>query len=459
MAERAFDQSLDQVSNLRSALIATAAFVVAFAAAAIPIPLYSHYQQTVGISDPEISLTIVSYLSGVLIVLFFAGSVSDALGRRPLVCAALGFGCVACLMFANLSGATMLQAARFVQGVSCGLTMSATSAFAIDSCGMRYRTLGVTVASCGSLIGLTFGSLGIGLFAETSSDYSFAFYGIAALCALMLALIPLTSETVTDRITLRKAIHPIVSVPQSLREVFPVAAGIYIATWGIGMFFQSLSTPAAAQYFGAAGVLVPALLLALAMAPSAIGGPIEARLSSHAAIRAGLVFFFLSCVGLTVTLAGGWLMPFLLFDVLFSVSQGVCLSAGMRMLIVRTETSESAGVVSLINFAGYVGSTLISLSMSWFATFVPLVGVFAFVTILGLFAVIPGLVHSFMQANDEKAARKIRRRLSRRMHRGAHGPATPDGAALGIAAPASSRSESSAPTRSDPAPVADEHAA
>lgn len=399
------EETYDDRSSLRGAIVATMAFVLTFAAAAAPIPLYTHFQQTVGISDTEVSLTIVFYLVGVLTVLFFAGSVSDAVGRRPLAAASLLLGALGCLMFTNIANGLTLQLARLVQGVACGLTMSATSAFVIDSAGTRYRTLGVTVASCGSLLGITAGSLGIGLFSGISSNYNIVFYVLTVLSLVTAVLLPLVQETVTDRITLRKAIRPIVTVPKKLRPVFPIAAGAYIATWGIGMFFQSLSTPAAVQYFGTEGPLVPALILAMAMAPSAAGGPLESRLSTETSIRVGMLTFFGSCVGLTIALQMQLLGVFLLLECAFSLSMGICLSVGMRLLIESSSPGENAAIVSLINFAGYVGSTIMSLMMSWMAGIVPLSGVLGFLTVLGLMAVVPGLAHAHMRSRRSRDVR------------------------------------------------------
>lgn len=381
-----------EAGQLRSAVIATLAFVVAFAGTAAPIPLYSYYQLTVGIGDADVSMTIVSYLVGVLVVLFFAGSLSDAVGRRPLVAASLLLGIAGSALFLVLDNGVQLQLARFVQGASSGFAMSATSAMVIDAASVRYRTLGVTIASCGSLLGITVGSLATGLIGSALGSYEIVYQVLIGLSVLSLALLPLANETVHNRITVRKAVKPIVRVPAHLRRVFPIAAGAYICIWGVGMFFQSLSTPAAVAYFGADGPLIPSILLAASMAPSALGGPLEARLSAKTSLYASMLAFMASCAGLTVFLQMGAFAPFLVFVLLFSVAEGMGLSVSMRLLVTASNAGESAQVVSLINFTGYVGSTVMSLAMTFFATFIPLAGVFGFLAVMGLAAVIPGLV-------------------------------------------------------------------
>lgn len=149
------------------------------------------------------------------------------------------------------------------------------------------------------------------------------------------------------------------------------------------MFSQSLSTPAAVQYFGSTDPLVPALILALAMAPSAAGGPMSARTTMKFSLVGGSVLLFASCIALYSTLSGALMIPFLILCAVFAVACGIILSASMHMLISYSDPSESASVVSLINFAGYVGTTLLSVAMSGLASALSLAGVLAFITVLG----------------------------------------------------------------------------
>lgn len=230
--------------NLRSAIIAACAMLLTFAAVAVPVPLYAEYKIALGLTDAGISLTMVSYLTGVLIVLMMLNAI----------------------------------------------------------------------------------------------------------------LLPLAQETVTQRITIRKAIKPLVRIPKNLRPVFPLAAGCYIAAWGTGVFFQSLSTPAAVTYFQSTDPLIPALMFALAMAPSALGGPMSARTTTRFAVYGGTALLCISYAILWVTLTKGMTVPFLIADGVFSVSTGILLSASMHMLISYSDPADSASVVSLINFTGYVGS-------------------------------------------------------------------------------------------------------
>lgn len=377
---------------MRGAIVGTVALVTVFAAASAPIPLYATWQQQLGLSASDVSMTIVMYLFGVLSVLFFAGSLSDASGRRPTVGAALACGVAGCLLFIGLSSGPMLQFARFVQGVSCALSMSATSAFVIDCTSERHRTFGMTIASTGYLIGLTVGSLGIGFFATVSTAYWQVFAVMAVIMLATMLALPLTPETVHKRITWKKAVKPMTHVPAHLRKLLPIVAGGYISTWSVGFFFQSLSTPASVDYFGATDPLIPSLVLALAMAPSALGGPVSARMGTRSSMIAGYIIMFGAIVALGVCMVLGLLVPYLVLEVVFAVTTGMILSSSLHMLISASTPQENASVVTLANLTGYVGSTVVSTIQTGLTATFDLATVYAFIALLAAISIVPGCI-------------------------------------------------------------------
>lgn len=377
---------------MRGAIVGTVALVTVFAAASAPIPLYATWQQQLGLSASDVSMTIVMYLFGVLSVLFFAGSLSDASGRRPTVGAALACGVAGCLLFIGLSSGPMLQFARFVQGVSCALSMSATSAFVIDCTSERHRTFGMTIASTGYLIGLTVGSLGIGFFATVSTAYWQVFAVMAVIMLAAMLALPFTPETVHKRITWKKAVKPMTHVPAHLRKLLPIVAGGYISTWSVGFFFQSLSTPASVDYFGATDPLIPSLVLALAMAPSALGGPVSARMGTRSSMIVGYIIMFGAIVALGVCMVLGLLVPYLVLEVVFAVATGMILSSSLHMLISASTPQENASVVTLANLTGYVGSTVVSTIQTGLTATFDLATVYAFIALLAAISIVPGCI-------------------------------------------------------------------
>ena len=106
--------------GVRGLVIATFAFVTVFAASAVPIPLYSEYKGAIGLTDADISATMLMYLFGVVLTLFLSGSLSDAAGRRPLAAASLLLAMLGCFLFLRAADPTIVQV-KFAEWTEDGL--------------------------------------------------------------------------------------------------------------------------------------------------------------------------------------------------------------------------------------------------------------------------------------------------------------------------------------------------
>ena len=359
--------------GVRGLVIATFAFVTVFAASAVPIPLYSEYKGAIGLTDADISATMLMYLFGVVLTLFLSGSLSDAAGRRPLAAASLLLAMLGCFLFLRAADPTIVLVARAVQGVSCGLAMSAVSALVVDSAVGRYEGFGLAVAGCGALLGVMAGSLAVGFLSLVTQQHALIYWIMIALLALGAILIPAAPETVVSRVPLRTACKPVIGVDAKLRGVLPIAACAYVASWGVGTFFQSFSSPVAAECFGSSDPFMASAILALSMAPSALGAPLEARMPLRVSMAALLVVTCAMCVAM----AAGALGAFLVLVALFGLSTGMCLSGSLRLLFARADMRSTATVVSTINLIGYTGSAVLSGMMGALVGATTLVGVLA----------------------------------------------------------------------------------
>jgi MFS family permease len=83
-----------------------------FAASSAPTPLYRLYQQAYAFSPVLIALIFAVYAFSLLVSLLIVGSISDHLGRRPVIFASLLLLMVAIALFLSADGLGMLIAAR-----------------------------------------------------------------------------------------------------------------------------------------------------------------------------------------------------------------------------------------------------------------------------------------------------------------------------------------------------------
>src|ERR1700712_714378 len=95
-----------------------ASIVVSFlAASAVPTPLYSVYQAEWSFSPITTTVVFGVYAVAVLVSLLTVGSLSDHIGRRPVLLVALAVQAATMIVFATADGVPMLMLARVLQGL------------------------------------------------------------------------------------------------------------------------------------------------------------------------------------------------------------------------------------------------------------------------------------------------------------------------------------------------------
>jgi len=131
-------------------------FLMLFLASAAPSPLYRVYQVQFRFSASTLTAVFAVYVLVLLVTLLFFGSVSDYLGRRPVIITGLLFSAAGCAVFLRAHGVGALYAARSPQGIGTGLGSGAIGAALIElqpSHSQRAPTVTSAFAEGGSALG------------------------------------------------------------------------------------------------------------------------------------------------------------------------------------------------------------------------------------------------------------------------------------------------------------------
>src|SRR5258707_4431279 len=137
------------LSNRSSTLFATLAAMTFPASGAAPTPLYQQYQESFGLTPAMLTIIFAAYVLSLLIALLLTGSLSDYIGRRPVILTALAINMVAMIMFATAESAAALIAARFVHGFATGIATTALGAVILDTDKSRGPLLNSVTAFAG----------------------------------------------------------------------------------------------------------------------------------------------------------------------------------------------------------------------------------------------------------------------------------------------------------------------
>ena len=111
------------------ALLLLASLTVSMlAASGAPTPLYAIYQQRWGFTPITTTIIFGVYAVAVLVALLILGRLSDYVGRRPVLLAAIAVQAASLVVFATAGGVGGLIVARVIQGVSAGAALGAIGA-------------------------------------------------------------------------------------------------------------------------------------------------------------------------------------------------------------------------------------------------------------------------------------------------------------------------------------------
>lgn len=228
-----------------------AVFVVFLAASSVPSPLYPVYQQQWHFSAWVLTVVFALYVVGLLGSLLVVGALSDHLGRRPVLAAAIALEMVALVLFLTAGNVVVLAAARVLQGIATGAATTTLSATLVDLEPPHARGRAGVVTSVAPLTGLALGALGSGLLVEfgpapTRLVYSLLL-GAMALAAAVTAFLPETSPRRPGAVA---SLRPRAALPAHLRaDIVPVVPAM-VASWALAGLFLSLGPSVAAQLLG-----------------------------------------------------------------------------------------------------------------------------------------------------------------------------------------------------------------
>lgn len=224
------------------ALLASAALTL-LASSSAPTPLYATYQARWDFSDLTVTVIFGVYAVAVLASLLVFGSLSDHVGRRPLLLAGLGAQVLVMLVFASAGSLDVLLAARVLQGLATGAALGAIGAGLVD----LHPARGPVANASALMAGTASGSLLAALFVQllpAPTELVYLFLSAVFLAqAVGVALIAETSVRVPGA---RAALAPRLELPVQVRGALAVAAPALVAVWTLGGFYASLG-PSLAQ--------------------------------------------------------------------------------------------------------------------------------------------------------------------------------------------------------------------
>jgi MFS family permease len=190
---------------------AVAAAITFSASGAAPTPLYHEYQEHFGLPAFMITIIFAAYVLCLLLALLTVGSLSDYIGRRPPILAALTLNVLAMILFMTAGSASSLIVARAMQGFATGLAITTLAAIILDTDKERAPILNSFTA----FAGLSAGALGAGaLVTFAPAPEQLVFVVLLVLSVVEAAILWFMPETATTKPGALASLRPRVHVPR-----------------------------------------------------------------------------------------------------------------------------------------------------------------------------------------------------------------------------------------------------
>jgi MFS family permease len=348
-------QASPALSWRTTTVMAVIAAMTFSACGAAPTPLYQQYQESFGLTPFAITIVFAAYVLSLLGALLTVGAISDHVGRRPAILAALVLNIAAMVLFMEAHSAAALVGARALQGFATGLATAAIGAAILDNDSKR----GAILNSITAFGGLTVGSLGAGVLVTYAPYPGQLVYSVLlVLSAIEVVILWFMPETVKSRGGALASLRPHVRVPRQARDVLVRLAPVTIASWALGGFYFSLVPALIRVATGetlpvVGGLVVSMLTLSAAASVLALRLAVPARI-----IRGGIVAL---AIGVAVTLAGvhQHLVLLMLAGTLISgAGFGVAFSSTLRTVLPMAANEERAGLMAAFYVEGYLSFSI-----------------------------------------------------------------------------------------------------
>jgi predicted MFS family arabinose efflux permease len=337
--------------------------VVLMASTSAPSPIYPLYLHRWGFSVTILTVVFAVYVAGLLGALLTVGSLSDHVGRRPVLVASLLVAAAGTAIFWAAGGVVWLVLARVVQGIATGMATGALAAGLVEFSPAQRPHRGPTMTAVGTSFGLAVGGGVVGLLVQISPRPDAAVFPVLTLAFVVLAvLVPAIPETAARRAGGLASVRPAVRVPREARREFVASVPAIVAGWCVTGLFLALAPSLVSDVlhvrFGAAG----GLSIAVLFIANSVGGLWAARQGVHVATLLGAVLLTVGAAGLAAALAFASPVVFISGSIISGLGVGLTFNGTFRGISRVTTATSRSEVFSAVYVVSYVALSVPSLA-------------------------------------------------------------------------------------------------
>lgn len=335
--------------------LAVAAVVAMMVGASAPSPFYPVLQAELGFSAATMTAIFAVYAVALLLTLLVSGSLSDHLGRRPVISVGFIVLAISMVAFWHADSVTVLFVARVVQGIAAGLLMSSLSAAVVDLEPQQRPGLAATLNSVSPMGGLAAGALVSGLLLDhASAALAIVFGSLTAAYVVIGAMVWLIPETSPRHEGVIRSFIPRVGLPLSARAPFLRSAPALFAGWATGGLYLSLGAPLVTQELGKTTHIEQGLVVAVLTGVGSVACYIARDQSPRAITIYGTTSLALGTALTLVALAAGSYWGFIAAAVVAGSGFGTSFLGIMRSITPVAAPDERGELFAAVFVVSYL---------------------------------------------------------------------------------------------------------
>lgn len=330
-------------------------FAALYVAAGAPTPLLVVFQQQWHFPASVLTVAFAAYALGLLAALLVMGSLSDHVGRRPVLVVALLVELLAMLMFVFAPDIGWVIAARVVQGLATGAATSAFSASVVEHAPPGRKRLGTIIGSIAPAGGLGVGALLTGTAVQFSTHASvIVFAALAGVMALGTAAITQSAETASPRPGAVRSLVPRVLIPEPARGEFAASIPVQIAAWMLAGLFMGLAPTIIHTLFGLHSGLLDGATAFVQPATAAVAGLFLGRFTARQTTIIGVLGVLAGATVIVTGVVAGVLPLLWVGGFIGGIGFGASFSGAVRAISPQIEAHQRAGVFAAIFLVAYL---------------------------------------------------------------------------------------------------------
>jgi MFS family permease len=335
------------------------AFAVTMAFSTLPTPLYVIYQHQLGFGRITVTMVFAVFAAGVVASLPLAAHLSDRIGRRSILVAAVLIEAAAAILFLTWQTLPGLVIARLASGIGVGLVVATATAHLAELYHLWRPSADPRradqVAIAANMGGLGLGPLSSGLLATylpgpLQTPY-LVFLALLLVSATILFLSPQTTSA-------RVVALPQPSVTTAMSPAYYAASAMAFVTFAAFGLFSALGPSLVSDVFGSRSRALAGVLPFVVFGAAATAQLTLAQAKARHQLEAGILG--VTC-GLALVTTGAWLTHLILFllgGALTGAGAGVLFKGSLATVAVSSAPEVRGKALTGLFVAAYAGLTI-----------------------------------------------------------------------------------------------------